>query len=120
MRHWILNTLLPVGKHGYSSHSQSMTIATISIRLTLIFHCVKSLQIRSFFWSVFSCIQSKYRKIRTRKNSIFVQFFSQWLLKTAAALTLIQIIVPIFHVLPFLISNIMSLICNRKCILLVS
>ena len=31
-------------------------------------HCVKGVQIRSFFWSVFSCIQSEYRKILTRKN----------------------------------------------------
>ena len=31
-------------------------------------HCVKSILIRSFFWSVFSCIQSEYRKIRTRKT----------------------------------------------------
>ena len=28
----------------------------------------------SFFWPVFSCIQSKYRKIRTRKNSVFGDF----------------------------------------------
>ena len=34
-------------------------------------HCVKSIQIWSFFWSVFSCIQSEHRKIRTRKNSDF-------------------------------------------------
>ena len=27
-----------------------------------------------FFWSVFSCIQSKYKKIRTRKNSVFGYF----------------------------------------------
>ena len=32
-------------------------------------HSVKSVQIRSFFWSVFSCIQSKYGKIRARKKS---------------------------------------------------
>ena len=44
-------------------------------------HCVKSIQVRSFFWSVFSrirteygeilvslCIQSECGKIRTRKN----------------------------------------------------
>ena len=31
-------------------------------------------QIRSFFWSVFSCIQSEYKKIRTRKTSIFGHF----------------------------------------------
>ena len=27
-------------------------------------------QIRCFFWSVFSCIQSEYRKFRTTKNSV--------------------------------------------------
>ena len=47
-------------------------------------HCVKSVQMRSFFWSVLSRIwneygdllriQSKCRKIRTRKNSVFAQF----------------------------------------------
>ena len=46
-----------------------------------IMHCVESVQIRSYFWSVFSCIwteygdllriQSKYRKIWTRKKIIF-------------------------------------------------
>ena len=44
---------------------------------------MKSVQIRSFFWSVFSCIrtdgvnlriQSEYRKIWTRNNSVFGQF----------------------------------------------
>ena len=35
------------------------------------YHCVKSVQIRSFFWSVFSRIQSECGKIRTRKNSVF-------------------------------------------------
>ena len=37
-------------------------------------NCVKSVQIQSFFWSVFSRIQAKYGKIRTRKNSIFGHF----------------------------------------------
>ena len=32
-------------------------------------HCVKSVQKRSYFWSVIFCIQSEYRKIRTRNNS---------------------------------------------------
>ena len=32
-----------------------------------VFHCVKSVQIWSFFWSVFSCI-------RTRKKSVFGHF----------------------------------------------
>ena len=37
-------------------------------------HCVKSVQIRSYFWSVFSCIRTEYRKMRTRNNSVFGHF----------------------------------------------
>ena len=37
-------------------------------------HCVKSVQIRSFFWSVFSHIRTEYGKIRTGKNSVFGHF----------------------------------------------
>ena len=47
----------------------------------LILHCVKSVQVRSYCWFVFSCIrteplriQSEYRKIRTRNNSLFGHF----------------------------------------------
>ena len=53
----------------------------------ILFHCMKSVQIRSFFWSVFPVfglnaeiygvnlrIQCEYRKIRTRKNSVFGHF----------------------------------------------
>ena len=36
-------------------------------------HCVKSVQIRSFFCSVFFRNQFEYGKIRTRKNSVFEQ-----------------------------------------------
>ena len=32
---------------------------------------VKSVQIRNLFWSIFSYIQSEYREMRTRKNSVF-------------------------------------------------
>ena len=39
-----------------------------------IMHCVKSVLIRSYFWSLLSCIQFEYRKIRTRNNSIFGHF----------------------------------------------
>ena len=35
---------------------------------------MKSVQIRSFFWSVFSRIQFEYGKIRTRKKSVFGHF----------------------------------------------
>ena len=37
-------------------------------------HCVKSVQIRSFFCSVFSKIWTEYGKIRTRKNSVLGHF----------------------------------------------
>ena len=33
--------------------------------------CVKSVQIRGYFWSVFSCVRTEYRKIRTRNKSVF-------------------------------------------------
>ena len=37
-------------------------------------HCVKSVQIWSYFWSVFSHIQSECGKIRTRNYSLFGPF----------------------------------------------
>ena len=37
-------------------------------------HCVKSVQMWSYFLSVFSCIQSEYREIRARNNSVFGHF----------------------------------------------
>ena len=39
-----------------------------------LWHCLKSVQIRSFFWSLFSCIRNEYWKIRTRQNSVFGHF----------------------------------------------
>ena len=46
---------------------------------------VKIVQILRFFWSVFPCIQSEYRKIRTIKNSIFGHFSrSEYLAKIEA------------------------------------
>ena len=50
-----------------------------NFRKILIDHCVKSVQIRSYFWSVFSLIrteyeESEYRKIRTKNNSVFGHF----------------------------------------------
>ena len=45
------------------------------------FHCVKSVQIWGFSWSIFSCIWTGYRKIKTRKKLhiwiLFVQC-SSW------------------------------------------
>ena len=50
----------------------TMYIILLAKYMTL--YCVKSVQIWSYFWSVFSCIQSEYRKIRTRNNSVFGHF----------------------------------------------
>ena len=50
------------------------TLCASWIRGCEIIHCVKCFQRWSFFWSLFSCIQSKHRKIRTRKNSVFGHF----------------------------------------------
>ena len=36
--------------------------------------CMKSVQIPSFFWSVFSCYWIEYRKIQTRKISVLGHF----------------------------------------------
>ena len=44
------------------------------IQVNKLLHCVKSVQIWSYFWSVFSCIRTEYRKIRTRNNSVFGHF----------------------------------------------
>ena len=38
-------------------------------------HSVKSVRIRSFFWSVFSRIRTEYDKIRARKSSVFGHFW---------------------------------------------
>ena len=43
-------------------------------------------KIRSYFWSVFPCIQSEYRKILTRNNSVFGHF-----LRSGVAVTFISI-----------------------------
>ena len=37
-------------------------------------HYVKSVQIRSYFWSIFSCIWTEYRQIWNRNNSAFEHF----------------------------------------------
>ena len=33
------------------------------------YHCVKSVQIRSYFWSEFSCIQIEYGDLRSKSGS---------------------------------------------------
>ena len=49
------------------------------------FHFVKSVQIRSYFWSVFSCIRTEYRKIGTRNNYAFGHFSRSVMLRLRIA-----------------------------------
>ena len=48
---------------GLQSHIQNALIAFRNQENFSLFenkHCVKSIQIRSYFWSLFSCIQNEY------------------------------------------------------------
>ena len=42
-------------------------------------YCVKSAQIRSFFWSVYSCIRTEYRKKLDQKKLRISTLLTQWL-----------------------------------------
>ena len=46
---------------------------------------MKSAQIQIFFWSLFSCIRTEYRKIRTRKNSVFGHFSRSYIVTNRVA-----------------------------------
>ena len=48
------------------------TSGWLLLKLLLRTHCVKSVQIRSFFWSVFSCIWTDYGDLRS-PNSVQTQ-----------------------------------------------
>ena len=50
-------------------------------------HCSKSVQIRSFFRSVFFCVWPECRKIPTRKNSVFGNFLSSERVSLVAGIT---------------------------------
>ena len=65
--------------------ANTLDFAGIKLPFTnLQFHCVKSAQIRSFFWSAFFCIWTEYREIRSispyslrmRKNTKYFYVFS--------------------------------------------
>ena len=56
-----------IGNKNYTNTDTNKITITVELSgnmyLPLAVHCVKSVQIRSFFWS-------EYRKIRTRRNSV--------------------------------------------------
>ena len=86
----ILSTISFFSSEIIVSSGLGICIASTSLAVQ---HCVKSAQIRSFFWSVFSCILTEYRKIRARKNSVFGTLFTQCVLEvvTIVVLTLWQL-----------------------------
>ena len=45
-----------------------------TVLIVLINHCVERVQMQSYFWSAFFCIQSEYKKIRPRNNFVFGHF----------------------------------------------
>ena len=51
-----------------------------------LFPLCKKYRKKEFFWSVFSCIQSEYRKMRTTKISVFGRFSHSELLLGRASL----------------------------------
>ena len=79
---WILNvkisgTLFHVFlfvSFRFSKYKLCLYALMSNILLIIPIHCVKSVQIRSYFWFVFSCIRTEYRKIRTRNNSVLGRF----------------------------------------------
>ena len=58
--------------HFLHNTSRRLLLAILMKLLTWV--TAWSVQIRSYFWSVFSYIQSEYRKIPTRNNSVFGHF----------------------------------------------
>ena len=66
-QHWL--TVSRCVTAFFSSVCYSVLLKTFSPRNNL--PSAKKVQIRSFFWFLFPRIQFKYRKMRTRKNSVF-------------------------------------------------
>ena len=68
---------------------KKVNIAETFILIETMGHCVKSVQIRGYFWSVFSYIWTEYRKIRTINNFLFGHFSrngNEWITHTELAI----------------------------------
>ena len=73
--HGCMTTILQIfSMWNFQDIIQSRKLSFINVFDLRDYHCVKSVQMRSFFWSAFSCIWTEYRKIRTIKNSVFGHF----------------------------------------------
>ena len=63
--------------YGQNNKRNWVTLYPRNISMTCVSSradCVKSVQIRNYFWSVFSSIRTEYGEIRTRNNSVFGHF----------------------------------------------
>ena len=63
--------------YGQNNKRNWVTLYPRNISMTCVSsraNCVKSVQIRNYFWSVFSSIRTEYGEIRTRNNSVFGHF----------------------------------------------
>ena len=111
--HILLNTGFTIYIfYGFTLHALASRAYCTEFRISSIFlkklpqidncinvnHCVKSVQIRSYFWSLFSCIRTECRKIRTRNNSVFGQFSrSEYFVEeTANSLSLYFLFIAVF------------------------
>ena len=82
---------------SWSEHFQENFCDEVLTRFQLADHCMKSVRIRSCFWSVFSYIRTEYRKIRTKNNSVFGHFscsvletYLKWQYATGTLLQILQ------------------------------
>ena len=64
-RVYFLITLQSLGRPFLTEHLWA-TVSKICSDISAFRHCVKNVQIRSFFWTVFSCIRDKYGDLRSK------------------------------------------------------
>lgn len=58
-----------------NKHSDKMPKSIIKlITDSKLYNCVKSVEIRRYFWSVFFCMRTEYTKIWARNNSVIGHF----------------------------------------------
>ena len=80
-------------------------------------HNVKSVQIRNLFWSIFSCIQSEYRKMLTKKNSVFGNLSHSayfFMVKSCGSFAVLQKVISSLNFYPGNFPKFSTLSLNRR------
>ena len=77
-----------VNRRVVTVFSKNVVTFALALKNQVLDHCVKSIKIRSFFWSVFSFIRTEYRDLlRKSPYSLRIQentgqkLFTQWMTK---------------------------------------